>query len=75
VPPRYKDTQHVDSPDITSKDQVSTTIPSSPPPNVEIHLTYKRSNGDNADRVVTVSSTELSFGRKCSSKTPASILI
>lgn len=60
APPRYKDTQRVNSPDITSEDQVSTTIPSSPPPDVEIHLTYKRSNGDNANRVVTVPSTELS---------------
>jgi hypothetical protein len=62
APPRYRDIQRVNSPE----DQVSTTTPFSPPPDVEIHLKYKRSNGDNASRVVTVPSTELSDG-KCSS--------
>ncbi len=66
MPPRCADAQRVNSPDITFEDQVSTAIPSSPPSDVEIHLIYKRSNGDYADRVVTVSSTELSFDSKFS---------
>ena len=69
MPPRYVATQRVSSPDVTSEDRVSTTIPSSPPRHVEIHLKYKRSDGGNVERVVRVSSTEFSFNGKFSSDT------